>query len=206
MTTLTQEQITAIATLPANAYKFKAHIYNLIAIYRWCKEQWTAKAVKDIAIEYNLNLRKKDDRAKFGWYAAQELAKALPPAPSHQQESKSVESKSVKFLCQAIALLNPVPPTNGLENAPAYQIMGSPVYADELRRNYKALVEKWHPDVNPSLEAVGRFQLVSDLYRTMRDKWFEKYSPLIATERIGKENIDRAMGKEFPWSPESFWG
>lgn len=198
--TFTQDQIQAIATLPANAYKFKAHIDNLIAIYRWCREQWTSKAIKDLTAENNLDLRRKEDRAKFGWFAAQELAKALPPAPQRQQESKSV-----KVLCQAIALLNPVPTTNGLENAPAYKIMGSPIYADELRRNYELLVRKWHPDVNQSLEAVGRFQLITELYRTLRDKWFEKYSPLIPGDRLGKENLQRAMDKSFPWSPESFW-
>jgi hypothetical protein len=196
--TFTQEEITAIANLPSNAYKFKAHIDNLIALYRWCREQWTTQAIKTLTAENNLDLRRKEDRAKFGWYAAQELAKALPPAPQ-------VEAKAVKVLCQAIALLPPVPTTNGLENAPAYRVMGSPIYADELRRNYEQLVKKWHPDINKSLEAVGRFQLVTELYRTLRDKWFEKYSPLIPGDRLGKDNLNLAMDQKFAWSPESFW-
>ena len=108
----TTEEITAIAALPANAYKFKHHIEALLSVYRWVREQWTAKAVKDLAHQHGLDLRKRDDRAKFGWFAAQELAQSLPkalPASPHP------ETKTVKFLCQAIALLPPVPQTNGLE-------------------------------------------------------------------------------------------
>ena len=195
---LTQEQITQIAALPFNAYKFKHHIDALLTVYRWVREQWTSKAVKDLCTEYELDLRRKEDRAKFGWFAAKELAKALPPAPAN-------DSRTVRVLCQCLALLPPVPPTNGLENATAYRIMGSPIYADELRRNYQALVQKWHPDINPSVEAVGRFQIINEIYQTLRGQWFEKYSPLLPASKIGQENIDRAMGKTFPWSPDSFW-
>lgn len=197
---LTQENIAAIAALPANAYKFKAHINSLIAVYQFCRQQWTAKAIHDLTVKQNLNLRKKEDKAKFGWFAAQELVKALPPVTEHQSETKTV-----KVLCQALALLPPVPETNGLENTPAYCIMGRPVYADELNRNYKQLVQKWHPDLNPSLEAVGRFQTINEVYQALRAHWFEKYSPLIPISKIGKENVERAMKQQFPWTPESFW-
>lgn len=196
----TQERISEIAALPANAYKFKANIDQLIQFYQWVREQWTTKAVKDLCHENSLDLRRKEDRAKFGWFAAQELVKALPPAPA-----ESTAAKTVKVLCQAIALLPPVPETNGLENAPAYRIMGRPIYADELNRNYKQLVQKWHPDLNPSVEAVGRFQIINEVYQALRSHWFEKYSPLLPLAKIGKENIDRAMAKTFDFSPESFW-
>ena len=198
----TTEEITAIAALPANAYKFKHHIEALLSVYRWVREQWTAKAVKDLAHQHGLDLRKRDDRAKFGWFAAQELAQSLPkalPASPHP------ETKTVKFLCQAIALLPPVPQTNGLEKTPAYQILGEPIYADELHRNYKQLIQKWHPDNNPSVEAVGRFQVIDQIYKALRSHWFEKYSPLIPLEKIGQENLEKAKAAHFDWSPESFW-
>lgn len=198
----TQENIAAIAALPANAYKFKSNVDQLIAFYKWVRSQWTSKAVQDLAVQNCLNLRKKEDKAKFGWFAAQELARALPPSPKKETYQSA---QTVKVLCQALALLPPVPPTNGLENAPAYQIMGSPIYADELNRNYKQLVQKWHPDLNPSIEAVGRFQTINDIYQTLRAHWFEKYSPLLPIAKIGKENIDRAMSKTFDFAPESFW-
>ena len=76
----TQDQITAIAALPANAYKFKAHIDALLDLYKWVRKQWTTRAIKALCHEHTLDLRRIDDRARFGWYAAQELAKALPPA------------------------------------------------------------------------------------------------------------------------------
>lgn len=199
---LTQENIAAIAALPANAYKFKCHIDSLIQVYLFCRSQWTTKAIHDLTVEQGLNLRKKEDKAKFGWFAAQELTKALPPAPKKETYQSA---KTVKVLCQALALLPPVPPTNGLENAPAYRIMGSPIYADELNRNYKQLVQKWHPDLNPSLEAVGRFQTINEVYQALRAHWFEKYSPLLPIAKIGQENIDRAMNKTFDFTPESFW-
>ncbi len=89
------------------------------------------------------------------------------------------ETQTSKILCQAIAFLKPVPKTNGLEKSPTYQVMGEPIYWDELVRNYKQLVVKWHPDNNPSVEAVGRIQLITQIYQELKTHWMTKYSPLI---------------------------
>jgi preprotein translocase subunit Sec63 len=101
-----------------------------------------------------------------------------------------------------------VPKTNGLEKTPTYQVLGEPIYVDELVRNYKQLVVKWHPD-NPdnssSEEAVKRFQLVTQIYEELKSNWFAKYSPLIPLSKIGQENLQKAMSQKIPWTPESFW-
>ena len=198
-TIITHEQIKEIASLPSNAYKFKAHIDGLIEVYKFCKDQWTQIAIRDLTTANNLDLRKKEDRAKFGWYAAQELAKALPPAKEHHDDAQTV-----KVLAQAIALLPPIPETNGLENAPVYRIFGSPVYLDELRNAYRKLATKWHPDGNSDPTSESRFKIITECYSDLTAKWFEKYSPLIPVGTIGKENIARAMAVKLPFTPESF--
>lgn len=199
MATLTQEQITAIASLPANAYKFKCHIDNLIAIYKFCREQWTRLAIQELTHVNNLDLRKKEDRAKFGWYAAQELAKALP----HVKEPHDYTG-TVRVLAQAIALLPPVPPTNKLEDAPVYRVFGRPIYLDELMNAYRKLVKKWHPDTNTSPEAEARFKIITECYADLTKCWFTKYSPLLPLTAIGQENVNRAMAVKLPFTPESF--
>lgn len=198
-TTITQEQIKAIAALPSNAYKFKAHIDGLIEIYQFCRREWTAIAIRELTTTHNLNLRKKEHKAKFGWYAAQELTKALPPAKESHDDAGTV-----RVLAQAIALLPPVPETNGLEKAPVYRLFGSPIYLDELRNGYKSMAIKWHPDNNPSPEAEARFKILTECYSDLTRAWFEKYSPLIPASAIGAENIKRAMAVKLPFSPESF--
>lgn len=202
--------ILQLAQLPETAFKFKSHIDNLIAFYVWLKDQWTAQAIADLKSRHDLNLRSTEGKAKLAWYAAQEWAESvtsyqLPVTEEVKSIEASIEAKTVKVLCQAIALLPPIPPTNGLEAAPAYAIMGNPVYLDELRRNYIKLASKWHPDRNSSPEAGDRFALVSAIYKEMDSQWLSKYSPLIPISKIGKENIERAFNKKFQFSPESFW-
>jgi hypothetical protein len=206
---LTQEEITAIALLPENCFKYKQHFDNLIALYQFCKSQWTARAVKHLAHENALDLRRKDDRAKFGWLASKELVLSLPPSPTPITEVATPKpdhsDQTDKMLCQAIALLNPVPTTNGLEKAPVYQLMGEPVYLDELVRNYRVLARRWHPDRNDDPTSLMRFQVINEVYTDLSGKWFEKYSPLIDRSVIGEANIARAMAVKLPFTPESFW-
>lgn len=124
------------------------------------------------------------------------------PEPINNQNK---EIQTSKILCQAIAFLKPVPKTNGLEKSPTYQVMGEPIYWDELVRNYKQLVVKWHPDNNQSVEAVGRIQLITQIYQELKTNWMTKYSPLIPLSRIGEDNLQRAMSQKLPWTPKSFW-
>lgn len=215
--TFSDEIILKLAQLPETAFKFKVHIDSLVAFYCFVREQWTATAIADLKSRHNLNLRSTEGKAKLAWYAAQEWVKCLPPSVTSYQSSviseevkpievATTEAKTVKVLCQAIALLNPVPETNGLEDAPAYAIMGNPIYLDELRRNYFKLASKWHPDRNPNNpEASDRFALISAIYKELDAQWLTKYSPLIPISKIGKDNVDRAFNKKFAFSPESFW-
>lgn len=194
-------QILAFAQLPESCLKFRIHVENLISFYQFLREQWTAQAIDQFKQQHGLDLRKPSDRARFGWLAAQEWVACLPAAP----EPVPPETKVVKVLCQALALLPPVPKTNSLEYSEPYQIFQSPVYFDELVSAYRQLAQRWHPDTNFSPEAVERFQIINNVYKTLKNEWVSKYSPLIPAERIGQENIQRAYAKRFPFSAESFW-
>lgn len=205
----TQQQILEIAQQPETAFRFKIHVDTLIQFYQWIREQWTAKSLQEHKAKYGLDCRSTEGKLKLAWLAAKELSThCLTPASEPTFCSDSDSNKEVqisRILCQAIALLPPVPKTNGLEKAPAYQIMGEPIYFEELVRNYRQLVSKWHPDYNSSVEAIGRMQLITNIYQELKAEWFTKYSPLIPVERIGQENHHRAMSKQFSWIPESFW-
>lgn len=209
MTQYTQEQIIEIASLPVTAFKFKTHVDTLVDFYRWIRAQWVQSAQNELKHKYKLDLRTKTDRLKFAWYAAKELAQDCLPSFKPETSDSSIHPKgevnTTKILCQAIALLPPLRPTNSLENAPAYRVLGSPISADELVRNYKILAQKWHPDRNPSLEAIGRFQLITNIYKTLRSQWFTKYSPLISKDKIGDRPIRLAYAVKLPYPPESFW-
>src|SRR6056300_1234666 len=53
-----------------------------------------------------------------------------------------------------------------------YQILGCSRNADDatLKKNYRKLAVKWHPDKNPdSEEATRNFQKVSEAYATLSD-------------------------------------
>ena len=205
----TSLQIIEIASLPESAFRYKCHVEALINLYKWVREQWTTKAVTEHRNKYNLDCRTTVGKLKFALFAAKEMSQDCLPYTDTQTESNPVnsnkETQTSRLLCQALALLKPVPPTNGVEKSPSFRIMGSPVYIDELVRNYKQLILKWHPDMNPSVEAVGRMQLINQIYKDLKSQWFQKYSPLIPIEKIGEHNLQLAMSKTFPWSPESFW-
>ncbi len=207
----TSEQIIEIAGLPESAFRFKCHVDALISLYKWVREQWTSKAIAEHRSKYNLDCRTTEGKLRFALTAAQEMSQGvLPPAVTQIQPSPPTEDhrdiQTSRILCQAIAFLKPVPPTNGLEKSPSFRIMGEPIYWDELVRNYKQLRLKWHPDQNPnSSEAEKRFKLITQIYTDLKSQWFQKYSPLIPIEKIGQHNLQLAMSKQFAWSPESFW-
>ncbi len=206
----TQEKILSLASLPESAFRFKCHVDALISLYKWVREQWTTRAIAEHRSKYKLDCRTTEGKLRFAVTAAKEMSTGvLPPAVTQTQASPPTEDhrdiQTSRILCQAIALLKPVPPTNGVEKSPSFRIMGSPIYIDELVRNYKQLITKWHPDMNPSIEAVGRMQLINQIYKDLKSQWFQKYSPLIPIENLGEHNLQLAMSKTFPWSPESFW-
>ena len=206
----TKEQILEIASLPESAFRFKCHVHALINLYKWVRKQWTAKAITEHRTKYELDCRTTEGKLRFALFAAKELSTGLlPPALADSHTSPTTEQhrqiQTSRILCQAIALLPPVPQTNGLEKSPAYQVMGEPVYVDELVRNYKQLVVKWHPDNNKSVEAIGRIQLITQIYQELKSQWFTKYSPLIPLDKIGIDNLQLAMSQQFPWSSQSFW-
>ena len=219
MTTYTPQQIIEIATLPESAFRLQATISQLTKFYVWIKETWTKQAIQSLAKQHDLSLRSHENQARFAWYAAQLLASELPALPGPNWDlidepkesnpepitSDCIESQIAKILATALVLLPPVPETNGLETTPAYQIMGTPIYVDELDRNYIELARRWHPDRNSHHEAIIRFQMIADIYKNLRSHWHEKYSPLIPLSRLGTENLQSAMSAVFDFDPASFW-
>ena len=213
------EQIVELATLPESAFRLQATISQLKDFYVWIKATWTKQAITSLAREHELNLRSHENQAKFAWYAAQLLASELPALPASNsdlieepKESQSepitsdcIESQIAKILATALVLLPPVPETNGLEATPAYQIMGTPIYVDELDRNYIELVRRWHPDRNANPEAESRIKIIAIIYETLRDQWYDRYSPLIASSRLDPDMIATAKSQDFGFDPDSFW-
>jgi hypothetical protein len=219
----TTDEIKEVSSLTGDDLRYKQVCQKVNNFYHWIKEVWTTKAIKEFK-EFNqeLDLRKPYDRLNFAILAAQQMVKDFDPIPElepvktnpnplledpkiNPEINPSTEFNTVRFLARAIALLNPVPPTNNLENTPGYKILGSPIYLDELVRNYRVLAKKFHPDINHSLEASDRLALVNQIYSCLVKEWFTKYSPLIPIEKLGKENLDRAMSKQYNFTPESFW-
>ena len=169
----TPEQIVEIATLSESAFRLQSTISQLKDFYVWIKSTWTKQAITSLAKQHELNLRSHENQARLAWYAAQLLASELPALPASNSTTESentqsepitgdcIESQIVRVLATALVLLPPVPETNGLEFAPAYEIMGNPVYVDELNRNYIQLYNRWHPDRNSHPSSTARFQIIS---------------------------------------------
>ncbi len=217
-TMFTQQEILEIAALPETAFRFRCHVDALISLYKWVREQWTAKAIAEHRHKYELDCRTTEGKLRFALTAARELSQGvLPPVIAETSSASSTDNnrdvQTSRILSQAIALL-PYTPTNGLENAPAYRVLGSPISADSLVENYKILAKKWHPDLNTNPEASERFDLISDIYQTLKGNWFTRYSPLIAKEKFrnaqGIPNFNTiyqaAYSVKLRFSPESFWG
>lgn len=209
----TTEEIAAIAAIPDTAFKYKQQFQSLLDFYFWVKETWTPTAIKELASENELCLRKHDNKAKFARLAAQMIvAESQPVLCSHKPEPNSIQKTEPDLplsdnteTIRPIALIPPTPLTNGLEKAPAWKILGSPISRSELEQNFKKLLWYWHPDKNCDPSAKDRMSLIASIYRLLTLHWEAKYSPLLPANKLSTIAIQRAMDKTFDWSPESFW-
>lgn len=212
----TTEEIAAIAAIPDTAFKYKQQFQSLLDFYLWIKDTWTATAIKQLATDNSLSLRGHENKAKFARLAAQTMLNESQPilCPSQPDDielntTSHVESQDGDDQdgndARPIALLAPVTFTNGLENAPAWQILGSPISRLELEQNFKKLLWYWHPDKNADPSAKGRMSLISAIYRLLSLHWEAKYNPLLPIEKLNKLAIEKAKQKAYDWSPESFW-
>lgn len=208
------EEIASIAAIPDTAFKYKQQFQSLLDFYLWIKDTWTATAIKQLATDNSLTLRGHENKAKFARLAAQViisesqpiLCQSQPEDPeiSTHPEVESQDDDDQKPT-RIIALLAPVTLTNGLENAPAWKILGSPISRTELEHNFKKLLWYWHPDKNADPSAKDRMSLISAIYRLLSMHWEAKYDPLLPIGKLNKLAIERAMDKTYDWSPESFW-
>src|SRR3954447_6302848 len=67
--------------------------------------------------------------------------------------------------------------------------------ADEIKKAYRRLAQKYHPDVSKEPEAEARFKEIAEAYQTLKDP--EKRA---AYDRLGRH----APGEEFTPPPD--WG
>ncbi|KAL7568719.1 hypothetical protein ACA910_021713 [Epithemia clementina (nom. ined.)] len=77
-----------------------------------------------------------------------------------------------------------------LQSDDYYQILGCPRNAseDELKKAYRKLAVKWHPDKNPdNEEATKNFQKISEAYATLSDDKKRKIY-----DQYGKDGVDHA--------------
>eukprot|EP00527_Entomoneis_sp_CCMP2396_P002331 CAMPEP_0198148814 /NCGR_PEP_ID=MMETSP1443-20131203/43500_1 /TAXON_ID=186043 /ORGANISM="Entomoneis sp., Strain CCMP2396" /LENGTH=88 /DNA_ID=CAMNT_0043813639 /DNA_START=39 /DNA_END=301 /DNA_ORIENTATION=+ len=71
-----------------------------------------------------------------------------------------------------------------------YEILGAPRGAseEELKKAYRKLAVKWHPDKNPNNEqATKNFQKIAEAYATLSDKKKRNIY-----DQYGKEGVDHA--------------
>src|SRR5688572_31695095 len=67
--------------------------------------------------------------------------------------------------------------------------------ADEIKKAYRKLARKYHPDVSKEKDAKERFQEVAEAYETLKDK----------AKRDAYDNLGRhASGQEFRPPPDWF--
>lgn len=204
----TTDEIAAIAAMPDTAFKYKQQFQSLLNFYLWIRDNWTATAIKELASENGLSLRSHLNQAKFARLAAQIIVAESQPVLCPQIECPNpiepIEPDNAEII-RPIALISPTPLTNGLENAPAWKILGSPISRTELEQNFKKLLWYWHPDKNSDPSAEDRMSLIASIYRLLTLHWEAKYSPLLPARKLNSIAISRAMDKTFDWSPESFW-
>lgn len=211
----TTEEIARIAAIPDTAFKYKQQFQSLLDFYLWIKETWTATAIKQLATDNSLSLRGYENKAKFARLAAQIIIRESQPIlcssePENEDSDpnptnhSNQDNQTVRILAIALTL-PPVPKTNGLENAPAWKILGSPIYKSELEQNFQKLLWYWHPDRSDDPTASDRISLVVSIYRRLTNFWDVKYSPLLPIHKLNQIAIEKAMQKTYDWSPESFW-
>jgi len=77
--------------------------------------------------------------------------------------------------------------------------LNSSATAEEIRRAYRTLARRYHPDVNPGQESSDKFKLVSEAYRTLQDPARRKDYDLKLElhERIKAEEKLRTYASKF---------
>lgn len=196
----TKEQIKAIASIEPQEFCLKSNVQTLCEFYKWVKEEVTPCTIEKTKKALGLNLRKREDRMKLAHAIAIQLNGGKPdPTPTERKDTL------VNLLTKVIALLPPVPPTNGLEDAPGWRLFGSPIYIHELDAGYSALHKTYHPDVNPSPDSTKKMSVINRIYDKLREDWTLKYSPLLPKELITDEIVELAMGVNLEIDPEETW-
>ncbi|MGL5805966.1 MAG: hypothetical protein ACRC11_11065 [Xenococcaceae cyanobacterium] len=180
-------------------------IDRLIDLYKFITQLWTKTAVKDFATSKGLNLRKKSDRALFARLAGAEEVKALPPSQNPKHQLKAA-TQTLKIVALVAGYLPPAKELNGLQNSPAFRILGKPYSKAELHRNYHRLIKQEHPDVSqyPIQIATERFKIVVGIYRQLNANWENKYNPTLP---INPDDLAASLNVKYPdfAHPDSFW-
>lgn len=209
----TPEQLLDLATAPI---RYQATVDALLEFYSYIKELWTKAAVKELAIENNLNLRSTSDRLIFAQLAAQieldgyryqlEGTPELKVLEAQLEETRSElaeANKTIESQAKKIALLTAGKELNGRQDTPIFRVFGSPTTKDMLVSNYRKLRVREHPDASdyPQDIACDRFSFLKATYIALLNGWSDKYDPTLP---IAKEDLDKAMSAKLPFDPSSF--
>ncbi len=200
------EQLLELATAPL---RYQSTVDSLLAFYDHIKSLWSRHAIKSLAFENGLNLRRTEDKLIFAQLAATIELDNLPINNLLEAELEATKTElavAKETIIQqemAIALLKAGKPLNGRENTPIFKVFGSPTTKDSFISNYRKLRLIEHPDVSnyPPEVACDRFSFLKAAYTALLSNWDVKYDPTLP---ITLEELDRAMSAKLPFPATSF--